>query len=113
MAVRFLEADPWYFRSGYHKAEILKLLQRHPLTDDQSVRLRKVILDRVRGRSIRDIRAYGRLASKVTDAQFEAELDYLAKSAKRPVAQQAQCVLESMRSVGRRLEKPPSAGRGR
>jgi len=44
MAVCFLEADPWYFRSGYHKADFLRLLRKHPLSDDQCARLRDVIL---------------------------------------------------------------------
>ena len=40
MAVRYLEADPWYFRSGYYKADMLRFLRKHPLSDDQSARLR-------------------------------------------------------------------------
>jgi hypothetical protein len=48
LAVRYLEANPRYFRSGYHKADFLKFLKRHPLSDEQCDRLRKVILDRVR-----------------------------------------------------------------
>lgn len=60
MAVRFLKANPWYFRSGYHKADTLKLLQKRPLSDDQCARLRMVILERVRGRPVREMRAYGR-----------------------------------------------------
>src|SRR5579871_4262691 len=35
LAVQYLEANPWYFRSGYHKAEILKFLKRHSLTQEQ------------------------------------------------------------------------------
>src|SRR5205807_7166508 len=44
MAVRFLEADPWYFRSGYIKADVLRLLRASPLTEEQRKRLRQVIL---------------------------------------------------------------------
>src|SRR5438045_3820199 len=43
MAIRFLEANPWFFRSGYHKADILKMLRKHPLSDEQCVRMRKLI----------------------------------------------------------------------
>jgi len=43
MAIQFLEANPWYFRSGYHKADILKMLRKHLLSDDQSARMRNLI----------------------------------------------------------------------
>ena len=35
LAVRYLEANPWNFRSGYHKPHILKFLKRYHLTEDQ------------------------------------------------------------------------------
>ena len=62
MAIKFLEANPWYFRSGYHKADILKMLRKHALSDDQCARMRKVVLERVRGRPVREMRAYARFA---------------------------------------------------
>src|SRR5438477_5860733 len=45
MAIQFLEANPWFFRSGYHKADILKMLRKHPLTDEQCLRMRKIIIE--------------------------------------------------------------------
>jgi hypothetical protein len=57
MAIRFLEANPWFFRSGYYKADILKLLRKHPLSDEQCARMRNVILERVRDRPVREMRA--------------------------------------------------------
>ena len=83
LVVRYPEANPWYFRSGYHKAEILKFLKRHPLTEDQCARLRKVILDRVRGTPVREMRAYGRVTPRVTDEQFEAELFAINENSNR------------------------------
>lgn len=101
MAVQFLESDPWYFRSGYHKAEILKLLKRLPLTDEQCARLRKLILDRVRGRPVREVRAYGRLAPRVTDPQFEAEMRNIAENSNRLAVRQARHVLDCLKSAAR------------
>jgi hypothetical protein len=64
MAIRFLEANPWYFRSGYYKADILKMLRKLPLSEDQCDRMRKLILERVRGRPVREVRAYTRFDRK-------------------------------------------------
>jgi len=97
LAVQYLEANPWYFRSGYHKAEILKLLNRHPLTQEQCTRLRKVILDRVRGKPVREMRAYCRLAARVTNEQFEAELLVIKEKSNSHAARSAGWVLEYLR----------------
>ena len=94
MAVRFLEANPWYFRSGYNKADLLKLLQKHPLTQEQCTRLQNVILDRVRGRPVREMRAYARLAPKVSTPDFAAELADIAKDKNRQSARHAQLILQ-------------------
>lgn len=97
MAVQFLEANPWYFRSGYHKADILKLLKRLPLSGDQCARLRRVILERVQGRPVREMRAYGRLAPKISSPEFEAELTSIAHNANQPVARHAKLILEYLK----------------
>jgi hypothetical protein len=75
VAVRFLESDPWFFRSGYIKAELMKHLRRVPLSEDQRIRLQQVILARVReAKNRRELRWYCRLARVVTDRAFEGEL---------------------------------------
>ena len=43
----FLEVDPYFFRSGYIKADLLRHLKRAPLTRSQEQRLRNVILARL------------------------------------------------------------------
>jgi hypothetical protein len=101
MAVRFLEADPWYFRSGYHKADLLKLLRKHVLTDNQCARLRNVILERIRGRPVRETRAYCRFAPKVTNAEFESEVTTIAKNSNAHAARCAQWILECLKSAGK------------
>jgi hypothetical protein len=99
LAVQYLEANPWYFRSGYHKAEILKFLKRLPLSQEQSTRLRKVILERVRGKPVREMRAYGRLAPRVTNDQFEAELLAIKEESNRQSARSAGWILEYLRAA--------------
>ncbi len=99
LAVRYLEANPWYFRSGYHKAEMLKFLKRNPLSEGQCARLRKVILDRVRGNPVREMRAYCRLAPRVADEQFEAELLAINQKSNCHAARGAGWVLEYLRAA--------------
>jgi len=101
MAIRLLEANPWYFRSGYHKADILKMLRKHPLSDDQCARMRKVILERVRDRPVREMRAYARFAPKVSTPQFEAEITNIAENANHHAAPHAQWVLDCLKSAGK------------
>lgn len=100
MAVRYLEANPWYFRSGYYKVDLLKLLGKHPLSDQQRSRLRTVILERVRGRPVREMRAYGRLAPKVATIEFEAELKAIAENSNRHAARHAKLILEYLGKPG-------------
>ncbi len=40
-AIRFLEADPYFDRSGYVTADLIRLVTRLPLDADESMRLRK------------------------------------------------------------------------
>jgi hypothetical protein len=99
MAIRFLEANPWFFRSGYHKADILKMLSKHPLSDEQCLRVRKLILERLRDRPVREMRAYARFAPRVSTPQFEAEITSIAENANRHAARHAQWVLDCLKSA--------------
>ncbi len=72
MAVRFLEADPWFFRSGYIKAELLGRLRTAPLNDDQLERLRRIVLDRIDGPGRREFRRYARFARRLDTPDFRA-----------------------------------------
>lgn len=61
--IAFLEADPYFFGSGYRKEEIIRLLKRCDLTPKQADRLRGVVLRSVeRPEWRREDRHYGRLA---------------------------------------------------
>ena len=99
LAIQFLLADPWYFRSGYYKEDICRLLRKQTLTDEQCFELRKFILERVTGRTTgRLMRAYARLAVKVTNGDFEAELSRFATLPDTFAARRAQQVIAAIQS---------------
>jgi hypothetical protein len=77
-AVRFLEADPWFFRTGYLKASLLRRIRRFSLTPDQTARLRNVVLSVVQRRDGREFREYCRLARKVDGPELRSRLQGLA-----------------------------------
>lgn len=73
MAIEFLEADPWFFRSGYIKANLARFLKHVPLSKQQVRRLEKVLLKIVDERNTQEFRNYCRLARIVaTPALIEA-----------------------------------------
>ncbi len=88
-SIRFLEADPWFFRSGYIKAEILRRIRQAELEPQQVERLRLVILDRVAGRDTREFRWYCRLARVIANPEFRAKIERLRSSPVPPIARRA------------------------
>src|SRR5438045_538714 len=64
-AVAFLEQDPWFFGSGYVKADLLRYLKRFDLPPPYDDRLRRVILAAVDRPLRREFRHYCRLARKL------------------------------------------------
>lgn len=95
-ALSFLEADPFFFRSGYLKEKVLHALKRAPLTGRDQARLQMVVLRAVEGRFKREFRFYVRLIPRLRTAQFEAELRATAKRA--PFANHARLVLNALDS---------------
>jgi hypothetical protein len=74
--VRFLEADPWCFRSGYVKPTLIYPITRLELDESVRERLRRVVLAVVDDRRRRrEISRYGRLAWGVGNAELRAELE--------------------------------------
>jgi hypothetical protein len=102
MAVRFLEADPLFFRSGYIKAELLKHLRRVPVNEDQRKRLQGIILQRIENKKTpREFRWYGRLAAVVTDREFEIRISEIAASSEGVKSTHARWVIAQLASVKR------------
>jgi hypothetical protein len=96
--IAFLEADPYFFRSGYVKADLLRALPKFPLDQRQRARLRQVILARVKGPARREFRRYCNLAPHVTTPGFEEELATLAAGSQQQLtARHAGWVLAALR----------------
>ena len=95
--IAFLEADPYFFRSGYIKADLVKALSKFPLDQRQRTRLQQVIVARVKGPPRREFRKYCNLAPRVTAPEFEDDLDRLAGSSDPVTGRQAKWVLEALR----------------
>jgi hypothetical protein len=64
-AILFLEVDPWFFRSGYMKQRLLRVLKGATLTTQERQRLDAVFLAVVTSRDRREFREYCRVAAKV------------------------------------------------
>ena len=99
-AIRFLETDPYFFRSGYLKEELLRYLARAPLDPDQESRLRDVVLARVRGPARREFRRYCRLARRLSTTDFIAQLQEVAEREPGTAGRQADWVLQAIRHEG-------------
>ena len=73
-AVRFLEADPWCFRSGYVKAELMGALANCRLPGNAKDRLRRVVMHRVMNPEPRLGRPVGQLAHNVWDESLASQV---------------------------------------
>lgn len=97
-AIRFLEVDPFFFRSGYIKSDLIKHLRHVSLNNDQKKRLQKVILARVYEKTRREFRWYCRLAKYVADVEVERQLVELTTEAGSAlISRQAQWVLDQLK----------------
>lgn len=98
--IAFLEADPWFFRSGYIKAMALRAIKRFALSRDEAERLRRVVLDMVERRDGREFRDYCRLARSLATPEFRREIERRAASVDPAVARRARWVLEALDQKG-------------
>lgn len=74
IAILFLEADPWFFRSGYLKVELIRSLKRATLSERDVMRLGFVLLRAVDRRHRREFRSYCRLAAHVKTPELVERL---------------------------------------
>jgi hypothetical protein len=110
MAVRFLEANPWFFRSGYIKEQLLRELRKVSLSEDQRDRLREVIMNRINKGSGREFRRYCRLAKDLMNPKFIAQVGEAMMSDDANISRRAAWVLGSFGIAAR---DPTSASSGR
>ncbi len=95
-AVLFLEADPWFFRSGYVKVAVIRKLKRLGLSPEVQEKIRAVLVQVVKGRDRREFRAYCQLARSVDSAALREELVPLADSSEAQVRRHARWMLAAL-----------------
>jgi hypothetical protein len=99
-AVKFLEADPWFDRSGYVKAELIRHIRRIELPQAIAERVRRVVLATVDRRDRREFRQYCRLARKVDSPELRAELSLRIQQDDPAVRRRARWVLDALERPG-------------
>jgi hypothetical protein len=73
-ALSFLAADPWCFRSGYMKSDLMHLLANRMVDHIERSRLQIVVLQRIANPQPRLLRATARLAAAVWDEPLAERL---------------------------------------
>jgi hypothetical protein len=87
--VRFLEKDPFCFRSGYMKERYWRLLKRLSLTETQKKRLRKVAIAYLDKPMSREFWQMCRFVWTIADEPFRHDINRLTKSKDTGVQQRA------------------------
>ncbi len=79
-AILYLEADPYFYRSGYIKQKIIRLLKQSTLSPHHILQLQAVLIANIQrgGRS----REYCRLAKKIQTPVFIERLQEIMRTAK-------------------------------
>jgi hypothetical protein len=99
-AVRFLEADPWFDRSGYIKADLIRHISRIEIPQAIAERLRRVVLATVDRRDRREFRQYCRLARKVDLPELREELSLRLQQDDPAVRRRERWVLDALEKPG-------------
>jgi hypothetical protein len=93
----FLEADPWCFRSGYVKQEILRRLRRQPLTIEQKERLGSALRFYVDAGDRRELLDACKFARRHPTQTLRSQLKERLASPDNDVARRALLMLSSIR----------------
>ena len=80
-ALSFLEADPYFYRSGYLKEKVLHAIKSSPWERNDELRLQTIVLRAIEGRYKREIKFYTRLIPRLRDDNFENKLRLAAARA--------------------------------
>jgi NAD(P)H-hydrate repair Nnr-like enzyme with NAD(P)H-hydrate dehydratase domain len=102
--LRFLEADPWCFRSGYVKADLVRAAIRLDLTEAEKDRLRRVVLLVVDDPVLRrELRPYARLAVAVAGPGLVEGLEARSSVESPVIRSNARWILDAL--AGRQLPR--------
>ncbi|MHB1037202.1 MAG: hypothetical protein ACYC35_20225 [Pirellulales bacterium] len=100
--IQYLEADPWYFRSGYHKAALAHALKVARRTASQEDRLRAMILRSLdRRMGTEEFREYARLAIGIANSAFLRNLEERTGLRRNWAHLRAKFILELCRKHGK------------
>lgn len=94
-AIAFLEADPWFFRSGYMKGNYARLLRRFELSTNQRERLRAAILNNLHKGGRLEFGEVRRLARRLDTADFRKRVAKYLDHPDPGTRERAQLILES------------------
>jgi hypothetical protein len=100
-AIAFLEADPWFFRSGYEKQNIIRHLKRAQLSEAQRLRLARVVLLAIDSRDRVEFRHFGRLACGIWSDFLDEQVANRMQSRDPGVRRRATWVAEAAISAGK------------
>ncbi len=94
-AIAFLEADPWFFRSGYMKGNYARLLRRYELDQNQRERLRAAILNNLHKGGRLEFGEIRRLARRLDTPAFRTRLSKFLDHPDPGTGERAQLLLAS------------------
>ena len=98
-ATAFLQADGYFFGSGYLKARLIRRLKRASFSPEQKRRLQSIVIARAMGPDRNEFAAYGKLALAVRSPELEAEIERLTEHADPGVARRARWIMLRFASV--------------
>lgn len=107
--IEFLEADPWFFRSGYIKEWIIQAVKKMDLSEEFKERLRNVIGSVVQKQDHRrEVLFYCRLARKVYNTEFIGKLQLLKAHPDHSTSRRARAVLLAVEQEQKMKHELPS-----
>ncbi len=95
-AITFLEKDPWFFRSGYVKEDLLRFIPKCSLSMSDSQRLRAVVLAAIKLRDRREFKYYCRIAKHIDSPEFQIDLETLSHHADADIQRRARWVMSAI-----------------
>lgn len=95
-ALKFLEADPWFFRSGYVKADLLRYIKKLTLTENEIARVERILLHIVDTRDAREFREYCNVARVFKTDALRCELQHRMLNSDGKIFRRAKWMLEAV-----------------
>jgi hypothetical protein len=99
-ALAYLEADPYYFRSGYARAKLARSLAQASLSDADRARARQYVLDAIAGRKHCNQRELAQLAGALANNGLRTALRARLHGGDHATARRALHTLRGVRSPG-------------